>query len=89
MLFGSEQKVLKKVQEIYRIREQDALARKLALERIAPERALAKEQKEKVAKIAKTLQEKGISLEELEKMIEKIQKRSLSSVSHFKKPKLL
>ena len=71
-LFGSEQKVLKKVQEIYRIREQDALARKLALERIAPERALAKEQAKKVKKLAQALQEKGLSIEDLEKMISKL-----------------
>jgi len=68
-LFGSEKAVLAKLQEIYRIRKQDALARRLALEIVAPERALMKEQAEKIKKLAQTLQEKGLSLEDVEKLI--------------------
>ena len=70
-LFGSEQAVLEKVQEIYRIREQDKLARTLALRQIAPERALLKEKAEQVNKLAKLILEKGLSIEQLEKMINK------------------
>ena len=68
-LFGSEKAVLEKVREIYRIRKQDTLARKLALQQVAPERALLAEKREQVKKLVQTMTEKGLSIEDIEKLI--------------------
>ena len=74
-LFGDEKTVLEKIQEIYRIRQQDKLARQKALEIVAPERALLKEKAEQVNKLAKLILEKGLSIEQLEKIINKKSKK--------------
>ena len=64
-----EKGILQCIEERLTIRTQDGWARKEALKAVAPERALMKEQTEKIKKLAQTLQEKGLSLEDVEKLI--------------------